>query len=140
MSKKFSDWNSLKNALQDEMRKAMEEAEAKSYLDALHNASEFYTEGTPISYVRTFQFGNSPRTTDVQGDGNKLSYKIYLDQNYEYETFEESKRDWSTPTIFAAIEEGFGGKYAPLGKHWRWKQTEEDIENNVNNSFQKHFK
>lgn len=139
MGKSFTNWNSLKKAMQDEMRKAMEEAEGKSYLDALKNASDYYSEGEPIMYQRTGQFGNSPRTTDVQGSGDMLNYEIYLDQGYEYATLPNSKRDWSTPEIFDAIEEGFGGKYAPIGKHGRWKQIEEDIEENVENSFKKHF-
>lgn len=134
MGKSFTNWNGLKKAIQDEMRKAMEEAEGKSYLDALKNASDYYFEGEPVMYQRTGQYGNSPRTTDVQGSGDRLNYEIYLDQNYEY-----NSGNWSTPTIFDAIEEGFGGKYAPIGKHGRWEQTEEDIEENIKNSFQKHF-
>ena len=141
MAKTFNNWSALKKAIQDEMRKAMEEAEAKSYLDALHNASDYYSEGGDelVMYERTGQYGNSPRTTDVQGSGDNLNYEIYLDQSYDYPTLTGSKRDWSTPTIFAAIEEGFGGKYAPKGKHGRWQQTEEEIEKNVKESFGKRF-
>lgn len=141
MAKTFNNWNALKKAMQEEMRKAMVEAEAKSYLDALHNASDYYSEGGDelVMYERTGQYGNSPRTTDVQGSGDNLNYEIYLDQNYEYPTLPGSQRDWSTPTIFAAIEEGFGGKYAPKGKHGRWQQTEEDIEKNVKEAFEKRF-
>lgn len=139
MAKTFNNWNALKKAMQEEMRKAMVESESKSYLDALRNASDYYSEGDPIEYVRTGRFRNSPRTTDVQGHGDNLNYEIYLDQNFEYPIHENSKRDWSTPTIFSAIEEGFGGKYAPKGKHGRWQQTEEDIERDVKESFGKRF-
>lgn len=139
MAKTFNDWNALKKAMQDEMKKAMVEAEAKSYLDALENISDYYSKGDPIMYERTGEFGRSPRTTDVQGSGDSLNYEIYLDQNYEYPILIGSQRDWSTPTIFAAIEEGFGGKYAPKGKHGRWAQTEEDIEKNVKEAFEKRF-
>ena len=45
MAKTFNNWNALKKAMQEEMRKAMVEAEEKSYLDALHNASDYYSEG-----------------------------------------------------------------------------------------------
>ena len=38
----FNDWNSLKKAIQQEMRNAMSETESKSYLDALHNNSDYY--------------------------------------------------------------------------------------------------
>lgn len=141
MAKSFTSWSALEKALQQEMREAMEESESKSYLDALKNASDYYTEGGDdlVMYERTGQFGNSPRTTEVQGNGNNLNYEIYLDMNFEYPTLAGSARDWSTPTIFSAIEEGFGGKYAPKGKHGRWKQTEEDIQDNIENSFRKRF-
>lgn len=134
MSIKVNSWAALEAALRKEMRAAMEEAESKSYLDALHNASDYYSEGTPVMYERTYQFGNSPRTTDVMGGGNNLSFEIYLDQGYNYD-----EGDWATPTIFRAIEEGFGGKYAPKGKHGRWTQTEEDIEKIVIEAFSKRF-
>ena len=75
------------------------------------------------------------RTTDVMGSGDELKAEIYLDMAYNY-----PNGDWSTPTIFNAIEEGFGGKYAPKGKHGRWKQTLEDIKDNINDSFGKRFK
>lgn len=139
MAKTFNNWNALKKAIQEEMRKAMVEAESKSYLDALNNASDYYSEGNPVMYERTGQYGNSPCTTDVQGSGDNLDYEIYLDQSYEYPNLIGSQRDWSTATIFDAIEEGFGGKYAPKGKHGRWQQTEEDIEKNVKEAFEKRF-
>ena len=41
--------------------------------------------------------------------------------------------------LLNAIEEGFGGAYAPKGKHGRWKQTLEDIEENVKEAFGKRF-
>ena len=50
----FNDWNSLKKAIQQEMRNAMSETESKSYLDALHNNSDYYSEGEPlVMYKRT---------------------------------------------------------------------------------------
>lgn len=136
MAKTFNNWNALKKAMQEEMRKAMVEAEARSYLDALHNASDYYSEGNPVEYVRSGRYGNSPRTTDVQGNGDNLNYEIYLDQSFEYPLTPRGTRDWSTPQIFDAIEEGYGGT---LGKHGRWQQTEEDIEKNVKEAFGKRF-
>lgn len=134
MSKTFTSFAALRKELQKEMKSAMSEAESKSYLDALHNASDYYSEGEPVMYERTHQFGNSPRTTDVMGGGDNLSFEIYLDQEYNYD-----EGNWSTPTIFRAIEDGFGGKYSPKGKHGRWKQTEEDIQKNIDNAFGKRF-
>lgn len=138
MTKTFNNWDALKKAMQDEMRKAMIEAETKSYLDALHNASDYYSEGNPKVYVRTGQYGNSPRTTDVQGSGDNLNYEIYLDQEFDYyESYVENNgHHWTTPKIFDAIENGYGGT---LGNHGRWKQTEMDIEKNIKDSFGKHF-
>ena len=136
MAQTFKSWEALEKAIQQEMKAAMEETEAKSYLDALHNATDYYSEGEGdlVMYKRTHQFENSPRTTDVMGHGNQLNFKIYLDQNYNY-----PNGKWSTPTIFNAIEEGFGGKYAPKGKHGRWQRTLDDIEDNINESFGKRF-
>ena len=131
----FNGWGALKKALQQEMHSAMSEAESNSYLDALHNNSDYYSEGEPLKqYQRTHQFENSVQTTDVVGSGDELRAEIYLDMGYNY-----PEGNWPTPVIFNAIEEGFGGAYAPKGKHGRWKQTLEDIEENVKEAFGKRF-
>lgn len=130
MNKTFTNLNALKKALQNEVREAMVEAEGKSYLDALHNIRDYYS-GTPKQYQRTYQYANSPRTTDVQGGGNEYEFAIYLDTEFDYEN-----GTWSTPQIFDAIENGGGGT---IGNHGRWEQTEEDIKENVENALKKRF-
>lgn len=130
MGKTFRNFKDLERAIQKEVQAAMSEAESKSYLDALENASTYYS-GTPKQYKRTYAYANSPRTTGVQGSGNHYEFGIYLDQSFDYDT-----GTWSTPQIFDAIENGGGGT---IGNHGRWEQTEEDIKKNVEEAFRKRF-
>lgn len=132
MAKSFKSWEALEKAIQQEMKNAMEESVRKGYLKACENAVDFYSEGSPKVYQRTGTYGDAPDTDGVEGSGNNLSAKIYMNPSghgYTTGTF-------SAQEVWEAAENHTAGV---LGKAGRWEQTERDIEDAVNESFGKRF-
>ena len=132
MAKSFKSWEALEKAIQQEMKSAMEESVRKGYLKACENAVDFYTEGSPRIYQRTGKYGDAPDTDGVEGSGNNLSAKIYMNPSgHEYTT-----GTFSAQEVWEAAENHTAGV---LGKAGRWTQTEHDIEDAVDESFSKRF-
>ena len=133
MARSFTSWSALEKAIQQEMKSAMEESVRKGYLKACENAVDFYTEGSPRIYQRTGKYGDAPDTDGVEGSGNNLSAKIYMNPSgHEYTT-----GTFSAQEVWEAAENHTAGV---LGKAGRWEQTERDIEDTVNESFGKRFR
>ena len=78
MAKVITSWSQLEYELQQKMRMAMEETVRKGYLKACENAIDFYSEGSPQTYERTGKYGDAPDTDGVEGSGNQLSARIYM--------------------------------------------------------------
>lgn len=127
----FKNMASLVKAIQDEMREAMEETTDNSIADAQINTKIFYSGGSPDSYKRTGQYGNSPNSHGIKESGNILYSDVYLDDNYEYHTGTYSARK-----VFEEAEIGGSGI---VGTPGTWARTEEDIQKNINDSFGKRF-
>lgn len=133
MAKKITSWADFESALQKEMRSAMEESVNDGYLKACENAVDFYTEGNPQFYDRTGKYGDAPDTGGVEGSGNHLSARIYMNPSghgYTTGTF-------SAQEVWEAAENHTAGV---LGKPGRWAQTEIDIEDAIDKAFGKRFK
>lgn len=75
----------LTKMLQDHMRKAMQEVQSRVEVDMFEEVGKYYTGGTPVLYQRTGTLGSSPRTTNLSGGGNVISFDAYLDQSGGYE-------------------------------------------------------
>jgi hypothetical protein len=131
MGKIIHSFAELQAECQEKMRRAMSEAESKTYLNANENLIEFYSQGSPVVYKRTGQLGNSAMTTGVQGGGNHLHAEIYLNPMYEYNT--------GTYTAAKVIAEAEVGGSGILGKSGFWRKTEMDAKRNVDNAFCKEF-
>lgn len=132
MAKKFTSWADLESALQKEMRSAMEESVNDGYLKACENAVDFYIEGNPQFYNRTGKYGDAPDTDGVEGSGNHLSARIYMNPSgHEYTT-----GTFSAQEVWEAAENHTAGV---LGKPGRWAQTEVDIEDAIDKAFGKRF-
>lgn len=95
---------SLFNKIRREIQSAMNEAESKSFLTAMDEINTSYSSGEPKVYERTGQMKNSVRTTGVMSSGNEVVAKIYLDQQYNYNT-----GTYSTPKVFSEAESGGSG-------------------------------
>lgn len=123
-------------ALTDQIRSAAidatSEVESKIFLDALSNLSDACAGGEPEVYQRTYQYKNSPRTTGVDQKGNVIEAKVYLDQNYNYDT-----GTYSTPRVFTEAESGGSGIKLTPGS---WAKTENQIPQTVASAFGKRFK
>lgn len=129
----FSSWSALEAIIQNELRSAMESSKQRSYMKALENAEEFYSQGNPKRYNRTGTYGDAPDSTGVTGSGNILEAEIYMNPNghgYTTGTF-------SAQEVWQAVETGSAGV---LGLSGRWAETEKDIEQIVNEEFGKRFK
>ena len=111
---------------------AMSEAESKTFLDALSNLSDAYSGGDPEVYQRTYQYKNSPRTTGVDQKCNVIEAKVYLDQNYNYDT-----GTYSTPRVFTEAESGGSGIKLTPGS---WGKTENKIPETMASAFGKRFR
>lgn len=131
MGKVVKSFAQLEAECQRKMERAMNEAESKTFLDALDNLSDFYSGGTPSYYKRTGALGNSPKTTGVTGGGNHLHAEIYLDPMYEYNT-----GTYTAAKVMAEAEVGGSGI---VGKSGFWQKTEEEALRNVESAFGKEF-
>lgn len=131
MGKIVKSFAELEKACQAKMRKAMSQAESKTYLNANENLTEAYNTPDPSVYKRTYQLQNSVRTTDVQGNGNHLHAEVYLDPMYDYNT--------GTYTASKVMSEAEVGGSGILLKSRFWERTKEDAQRNIDESFGKEF-
>lgn len=130
----YTDINSLLNAMRKEMRSAMQSAEQRSHMKALENADEFYSiDSQNRKYERTGKYGDAPDSTGVTGNGDYLQAEIYMNPaGHGYTTGTFSAHD-----VWEAVENHTAGV---IGKAGRWAETENDIEEIVNEEFGKRFK
>lgn len=133
MVKRYTNISSLMSALQRELRSAMTEISLQGLIKAHENVNEFYDQGDPEYYKRTGTYGTAPNTDGVKGFGNQQEVEIYM---------EESGHGYSTGTfsaqeVWSAAETGSAGV---LGQHGRWAETENDVQDIINNVMSEHFK
>lgn len=128
----FTDSASLFAAIQREMKQAMTEVSLQGFIKAHENAEEFYSQGVPRVYDRTGTYGTAPNTTGVSGGGNHVETEIYMEEaghGYSTGTF-------SAQEVWNAVETGGAGV---LGLPGRWAETEQDVEQIINEVFGSHF-
>lgn len=121
----------IRDEILKNFQSAMDESEAKSYLSATKNLSDFYSQGTPKVYQRTGMLGLSGRTTGVQGGGEHLNFEIYADMGYNYDT-----GSFYTPKVFNEAEVGGSGI---LGQSGFWEKTIEETEEAIQQAFGSKF-
>lgn len=136
MAKSFIDFASLQKAIQQEMYTAFEEAVEKSYDDLQKNVEYFYDSpgnpkpgNPPPGYDRTGQLKASPQLDGIDIMGNNAIAQLSINTGTQYDP---AGRD--TETIYGYAEDG-----GLRGNGGFWKQTEIDIEDNIDNSFGKRF-
>lgn len=130
----YTNLNALLNAMRREMRSAMQSIEQRSHMKAIENADEFYSIDSPErQYERTGKYGDAPDSTGVTGAGDSLEVEIYMNPaGHGYTT-----GSFSAQEVWEAAENHTAGV---LGMPGRWEQTENDIEQIVNEEFGKRFK
>lgn len=121
----------LFDKIRREMESAVSEAESEAFLTALNEVNSSYSGREPKVYKRTGQLKNSPRTTGVTVSGNTVIAKIYLDQQYNYNT-----GTYSTPKVFSEAEAGGSGIVLTPGF---WKRTESKVPIYLSKAFSKRF-
>lgn len=136
MAKSYSDFASLQKAIQEEMYTAFKEAVNKSYDDLQRNVDHFYDApgnpkpgNPPPGYDRTGQLKASPQLDGIDIMGNDAVAQLSINTGTQYDP---AGRD--TETIYGYAEDG-----GLRGNGGFWKQTEYDIEDNINESFGKRF-
>lgn len=132
MGKKITSFAQLEAECQKKMRNAMERTVVEGWMKARENAEEFYSQGSPVQYVRTGTYGDAPDADDVSGSGNHLHARIYMNPSWHgYGT-----GTFSAQEVWQAAEDGSCGV---LGLPGRWEQTEQDVERIGNEEFGKEF-
>ena len=128
MAKSFTNWKDLEKAIQKEMYAAWDKTTMKSLKNLEQNVTNFYSfpEG---KYKRTGQLQNSPQLDSAFRDGNFAVSQISINTGTQYDP---AGRD--TETIYGYAEDG-----GLLGKGGFWKETEEDIQRNLDNEFGARF-
>lgn len=130
----YTNIGSLMEALQREMRNAMNATEQRSHMKALENADEFYSMDSPDrKYVRTGKYGDAPDSTGVTGGGDYLEAEIYMNPSWHGYT----TGTFSAQEVWEAAETHTAGV---IGMPGRWAQTESDIERIINEEFGKRFR
>ena len=121
------------SGLQQELRSAMTEISLQGLIKANENANEFYDQGDPEYYKRTGTYGTAPNTDGVKGFGNVQEVEIYMEEaGHGYSTGTFSARE-----VWEAVENHTAGV---LGKAGRWAETENDVQEIINNVMSEHFK
>lgn len=120
--------SALKAALQKEMYAATQEATEKSFQDLQTNVQLFY-DSTEGRYQRTGQLRASPQLDGIDFNGDNAVSQISINTGTQYDP---AGRD--TATIYEYAEEG-----GLLGNGGFWQRTEEDIEKNIADAFDKRF-
>ena len=122
---------SIKSQIAKKFKNAFEEAIDNSYKKIKENVDEFYSQGEGESpYVRTGQLSESLTIDSFSLADTFANAKMSLDTDY---TYNPSGRD--TKTIYTYAETG-----ELHGKGGFWKQSEEDVENELKKAFGKMFK
>jgi len=124
-------WAALEAEMRAKMMDAMEETKSKSYFDGQKHLDKFYGQGNPTVYERTGKLDDSIRSEGVNGGGNSVSAEIYLDTGISYNT-----GTYSGAQVISEAEVGGSGI---LGKSEFWKDTEEDIQKNLDSAFGSRF-
>lgn len=128
MGTTYSSISSMKKAIRQKAKQALEETIEKSFQDAHENVDNFYN--SPMgTYQRTGQLAESVER-EIYQDGNAIGGEIRLDTSYRYNP---SGRD--TQTIYGYAESG-----GLLGDGGFWERTVKDVEKNIDESFGKRFK
>lgn len=131
----------LQKMLQDEMKAAMNEVHSKVEADMKKELSEFYSQGSPVLYVRTGALGRASRTTGVSGGGNTVGFDAYLEPP-----------SYSTPNM-DFVNHGFPSYYDGatvltaaeshsshiLGKGGFWSRILKDIKTDLTDAMSSHF-
>lgn len=114
-----------------EIISSVSETESQTFLTAVNELNTSHSGREPKVYKRTGQLKNSPRTTGVIVSGNTVIAKIYLDQQYNYDT-----GTYSTPKVFSEAEAGGSGIVVTPGF---WKRTESKVPIYLSKAFSKRF-
>lgn len=94
------------------------ESESKGFQMAQEDIQNFYSSGSPVQYIRTGAYGNSPESSGVISKGNgNYEYHIHLN-NPEYST--------GTPG-FPVLEMAQNNGAGILGTPGTWADAAEDI-------------
>lgn len=131
----------LRKMLQDEMKAAMNEVHSKVEADMKKELSEFYSQGSPVLYVRTGALGNASRTTGVSGGGNMLTFDAYLEPpSYATPNMDFVNRGFASyydgATVLTAAE---SHSSHILGKGGFWSRILKDIKTDLMDSMSSHF-
>lgn len=128
MAKSFTNWKDLEKAIQKEMYAAHDKTTMKSLRNLEQNVTNFYSYPGG-KYKRTGQLQASPQLDSAFRDGNSAASQISINTGTQYDP---AGRD--TETIYGYAEAG-----GLLGKGGFWKETEEDIQRNLDNEFGARF-
>lgn len=120
--------SALKAAIQKEMYSALEETTEDSYQDLKNNVNHFY-ESPEGRYKRTGQLRDSPQLDAVSFNNDSAVGQLSINTSTQYDP---SGRD--TQTIFNYAENN-----GLLGNGNFFKNTEDDIEKNIDRDFGKYF-
>jgi len=94
----------LTKMLQDHMKKAMREVQSRAEADMFEEVGKYYSGGTPVLYQRTGTLGSSPRTTNLGGGGNVVSFDAYLDTSGGHEGENARLRAMGFKSYFSTLQ------------------------------------
>lgn len=121
----------LQAAIQSEFHAAMRETRNKVDNDLKENVGHFYDTPLPKRYDRTETLKESPKVSDVDFGGNWTSFYAEMDDGISYST-----GSFSGTEVLYATEYG---EYGVIGNPGYWQKTEDNIQNNLDESFGAHF-
>jgi hypothetical protein len=138
----------LETMLRKQLKKALQVTAKKSLEDMYSATGDFYTQQSALQnqgkgYKRTGALGDTPRTTAITDSGLDMSFKAYLDTQYEYTS-------GSNPNMQQVLElandgtpfktkNGYDARLTNGKKHF-WEKAEKDIEKDFDETLGQFFK
>lgn len=109
-----------------EIRNRAKMAQIQGFRSTKMRIGTFYSQGSPVLYVRTGTYKGTPQSSGVSGGNGEYHYEIHL----ETPSYNTGKHDGAT--ILEDIQNNGSGV---LGKPGTWDEAVRDIEIALRSSF-----
>lgn len=123
----------LENAIKERISQAASGIKNECEKIEKEELSDFYSQGVPNRYKRTYALENTGKSTDISTSGAGVSFDMYLDQTHEYTT-----GTWNMEQVMDAAESGAPGS-GILGKPGFWDRATGRFDNAINEGLGKYF-
>lgn len=131
----------LKKVMTKQITKAMSVVEKKALADMYEETGGYYDGSEPTMYIRTGALSDTPKTTALSVESDKVSFVAYLDTNYIYKTGKHPTMLDVLNLTNSGIKNSSVGRLRPtIGKKYFWKRAKIKIKNDLQQTLNEFLK